>query len=402
MLIPRPLYLDKIISRLNRDMIIILIGQRRVGKSFMLRLLHEWILKSRPDANVVYINKELQAYSHITDAASLYSHADRSFGANGENYLLIDELQDIKDYENALRSLQAERRCQIVATGSNAYLFSSQLSTRLAGRYVEIPVYSLDYREFLKFHDLDDSDESMLAYLRVGGLPGLSHFDISDEGQVNDYLQGVYNTVMMRDVVSRENIRNTLFLENLSRYVADNTGKLISSNNIASYTKSQGDPVSGPLVSAYLRYLRNALIIRQVPRFDIRGKHIFEQNFKYYFSDHGLRNFLCGFNLRGSIEKVIENAIYHHLKTLGYRITVGVLRAAEIDFVATKGEKRIYVQATYLLASEETVKREFGNLAAIPDNYPKYVVSMDPVGGGIPDYPGVEHLRLRDFLKSEI
>lgn len=311
-------------------------------------------------------------------------------------------MQDIENYENALRSLHAEDRCQIVATGSNAYIFSSELSTRLSGRYIEIPVHSLSYTEFLRFHNLEDSDSSLNDYLCVGGLPGLCHFDIGDESQVRDYLQGVYNTIMMRDVIAREEIRNIRFIENLSSFIADNTGKLISVRNISNTMKSQGESISGSITSTYLRYLCGALIISPVARYDVHGKRLFEQNFKYYFADHGLRNLLCGFNLRGSIEKIIENVIWNHLTIQGFSVYVGILRNGEIDFVATRGDRTVYIQATYLLGSDETIRREFGNLQAINDNYPKYVVSMDPVGGDQPEYPGIRHVRLRDFLKTEL
>jgi predicted AAA+ superfamily ATPase len=397
----RPLYLDHIISLLNRGMMIILIGQRRVGKSFMLRQLKDWLANERPQANIVYISKELYAFNEIVTADDLYRHVDRLLPTGGDNYLLIDEVQDITNYENALRSLQAEERCQIVATGSNAYIFSSELSTRLAGRYIEIPIYSLTYQEFLRFHRRDNNEQSLLDYLRVGGLPGLCHYDITDESQVRDYLQGVYNTIMLRDVIAREEIRNVTFIENLAAFVADNIGKIISSRNIANVMTSQGSKVTDILTTTYLKYMCNAFIITAMPRYDIHGKKLFEQVFKYYFADHGLRNLLCGFNLRGSIEKVIENVVYHHLLTQGFRVCVGVLRQTEIDFVATRGGQTLYIQATYLLASPETVEREFGNLMAIADNYPKYVVSMDPVGGELPEYPGIKHLNLRDFLTTD-
>ncbi|MDE6269228.1 MAG: ATP-binding protein, partial [Muribaculaceae bacterium] len=286
--------------------------------------------------------------------------------------------------------------------GSNAYIFSSELSTRLAGRYIEIPIYGLSYREFLEFHGLSDSDESLYDYLRVGGLPGLRLYEIKNEIQVRDYLQGVYNTIMMRDVIAREKIRNVPFIENLARFIADNDGKLISTNSIVKFMKSQGEKISDPLTSTYISYLCKALIINQVVRFDIHGKKLFELIFKYYFADHGLRNYLCGFNLRGSIEKIMENVVYLHLLSQGFNVNVGILRAGEIDFVAQKGDKIIYVQVVYLLASDETVRREFGNLAGIKDNYPKYVVSMDPVFGGIAEYPGILHVHLRKFLTTDL
>lgn len=401
-IIVRKKYLSRIISHLNRGMMIILVGQRRVGKSYMLRQLRNWLEENRPEATVVYVNKELIGFSHITTAAELYQLVAPQFTPEGDNYLLIDEVQDIEDYENALRSLHAEDRCQIIATGSNAYIFSSELSTRLAGRYIEIPIYGLSYTEFLEFHGLDDSDDSLTDYLRVGGLPGLRLYDIKDEIHVRDYLQGVYNTIMMRDVVTREKIRNVPFIENLSRFIADNDGKLISTGSIVKFMKSQGEKISDTVTSAYISYLCKALIITSVARYDIHGKKLFEMIFKYYFADHGLRNYLCGFNLRNSIEKIMENVVYLHLLSQGYMVNVGILRAGEVDFVAVKGDATIYVQVTYLLASQETVDREFGNLAAINDNYPKYVVSMDPVAGELMQYPGILHLRLRDFLKTDI
>jgi hypothetical protein len=400
--INRPIYLNHIISLLDRGTMIILVGQRRVGKSFMLRQIQEWLTANVESANVLYISKELYAFSDITNATELYNYVIEHLPTKGRNYLLIDEVQDIKDYENALRSLQAEDRCQIIATGSNAYIFSSELSTRLAGRYVEIPIYSLTYREFLQFHKMEDTDKSLLAYLKIGGLPGLCHYDINDEIQVHDYLQAVYNTVMLRDVVSREEIRNITFIENLARFIADTTGKLVSVRNIANTMASQGTKVSDVLTATYLKYLCNAYIITAVQRYDIHGKKLFEQNNKYYFADHGLRNLLCGFNVRGSIEKIIESVIYLHLVAQGFNVTVGILRSAEIDFVANRGNQTIYIQATYLLGSAETIKREFGNMQTIQDNFPKYVVSMDPVSGELAEYPGIHHLHLREFLNTDL
>ncbi len=401
-LISRPIYLNHIISLLDRGTMIILVGQRRVGKSFMLKQVHEWLSTNVEGANVLYISKELYAFSDITNSDELYNYVNKHLPVHGRNYLLIDEVQDIRDYENALRSLQAEERCQIIATGSNAYIFSSELSTRLAGRYVEIPIYSLTYSEFLQFHKLKDTDKSLQSYLKVGGLPGLCLYEIDDEIQVHDYLQAVYNTVMLRDVVSREEIRNVTFIENLAHYIADTTGKLVSIRNIANAMVSQGSKVSDVMTSTYLKYLCNAYIVSAVQRYDIHGKKLFEQNNKYYFADHGLRNLLCGFNVRGSIEKIIENVIYLHLLAQGFKVTVGIFRSTEIDFVAKRGDKTIYIQATYLLGSEETIKREFGNLQAIKDNFPKYVISMDPVGGDLPQYPGIRHMHLREFLKKEL
>lgn len=400
-LFPRPQYVEKIAGLINRGMMLILVGQRRVGKSKVLELFKDWLSENRPEANVIYINKELQEFRDIVTAEHLYDYVIERLPEGGENYLLIDEVQDIENYENALRSFHAANRCQVIATGSNAYIFSSELGTRLSGRYIEIKIYNLSYLEFLRFHGLEDSDEALMHYLRMGGLPGLCVFKPEEKSQINDYFEGVYNTILVKDIVSREKVRNVAQLENIIRFVADNIGKPLSIANIVRYMTSKGEKISAETVSCYLKYLNDAFLAIPVKRFDIHGKVLLESNNKHYFSDHGIRNYLCGADIRGSIEKIMENVVWNHLRRQGFEVTVGLLRAGEIDFVATKADKRIYVQVTYLLASEETVQREFGNLAAIKDNYPKFVVSMDPMGGGFSEYPGIRHVRLRDFLKMD-
>lgn len=390
-LIARPQYIEKLAGLINRGMMLILVGQRRVGKSKVLELFRDWLKANRSEANVVYINKELQEFSDIATAKQLYDYAIARLPEGAENYLLIDEIQDVANYENALRSLHAEARCQVIATGSNAYIFSSELGTHLSGRYIEIKVYNLSYVEFLQFHNMEDSDEALMQYLRIGGLPGLHAFKPEEHSQINDYFEGVYNTILVKDIVRREKIRNVTQLENVVRFVADNVGKPTSISNIARYMTSKGEKISEETVSNYLKYLRDAFLAIPIERFDIHGKLLLESNNKHYFSDHGIRNYLCGFNIRGSIEKIMENVVWNHLRRQGFEVKVGILRAGEIDFVATKAERRIYIQVAYLLASDETVRREFGNLAAIKDNYPKYVVSLDPVGGEFSDYPGIGH-----------
>lgn len=401
-LIPRPHYIEKIAGLINRGMMLILIGQRRVGKSKVLELFHDWLKDNRPEANVVYINKELQEFRDIVTADQLYDYATERLPKGSENYLLIDEVQDIEHYENALRSLHAENRCQVIATGNNAYIFSSELGTYLSGRYIEIKVYNLSYIEFLRFHNMEDSNDALMHYLRIGGLPGLMAFQPEEQSQISDYFEGVYSTILVKDIVRREKVRNVTQLENIVRFVADNIGKPISTTNIIKYIISKGEKISDETISNYLKYLKDAFLAIPVNRFDIHGKLLLESNNKLYFSDHGIRNYLCGFNILGSIEKIMENVVWNHLRRLGFNVTVGILRAGEIDFVATRTDKRIYIQVTYLLASEDTVKREFGNLAAIKDNYPKYVVSMDPVSGEFNEYPGIKHINLRDFLKTDL
>lgn len=402
-LINRPLYMDHIISLLNRGMMLFLVGQRRVGKSYLLLLLKEWLGKEKAGANIIYIDKERIGNTGINTADELYELAAEKLPLGAENYLLIDEVQDIPTYENALRRLYSEEICQIVATGSNADIFSSQLGTRLSGRYIEIPIYSLTYLEFLEFHRLEDNDTSLLKYLSVGGLPGLSLFDIDDNRHIRDYLFGVFNTIMMKGVIERHKVRNIPFMNNLCRFIADNIGKIVSVKNIANFLKSREgkDAASDVTTSSYLNQLSAALLLMPVFRYEIHGKQLLEQNYKYYFSDHGLRNLLCDFNVRGSIEKIMENVVWLHLVAHGFVVRVGQLRTGEIDFVASKGSKKIYVQVTYIMRSEETEAREFGNLRMIKDNYAKYLVSMEPVVGEHNDYPGIIHIHLRDFLKLQ-
>lgn len=401
-LFPRPQYTEKIAGLINRGMILILVGQRRVGKSKVLELFRDWLKRNRPEANVVYVNKEYQEFRDILTAEQLYDYAAVRLPEGADNYLLIDEVQEIENYENALRSFHAENRCQVIATGSNAYMFSSELGTRLSGRYIEIKIYNLSYLEFLRFHNMEDSDTALMHYLIIGGLPGLLAFKPEEKSQINDYLEGVYNTILVKDIVSREKVRNVTQLENIIRFVADNIGKPISVANIVRYMTSKGEKISDETASNYLKYLRDAFLAIPVRRFDIHGKMLLESNNKHYFSDHGIRNYICGSDIRGSIEKIMENVVWNHLRRQGFEVSVGILRAGEIDFVATKSDKRIYVQVTYLLASDDTIKREFGNLAAIKDNYPKFVVSMDPVSGGFSDYPGIKHVNLREFLKTNL
>lgn len=401
-LLPRPQYTEKIADLINRGMMLILVGQRRVGKSKVLELFKNWLNQNRPKANIVYINKEYQEFRNIATAEQLYDYAVDRLPEDGENYLLIDEVQDIENYENALRSFHAENRCQVIATGSNAYIFSSELGTRLFGRYIEIKIYNLSYLEFLRFHNMEDSDQALIHYLIMGGLPGLRTFKPDEKSQINDYLEGVYNTILVKDIVSREKVRNITQLENIIRFVADNIGKPISVTNIVRYMTSKNEKISDETVSNYLKYLHDAFLAIPIKRFDIHGKMLLEPNNKFYFSDHGIRNYLCGSDFRGSIEKIMENVVWNQLRRQGFEVSIGLLRAGEIDFVATKADKRIYVQVAYLLASDDTIKREFGNLAAIKDNYPKFVVSLDPICGGFSEYPGIEHVNLRDFLKMDL
>ena len=381
-------------------MIIALTGQRRVGKSYIIRTLVSEIEERNPEANIVYINKEKTKYDNIRNAGDLLRYLEGKLIEGCDNYLFIDEVQDIDGFENILRSLNADEECQIVVTGSNAKMLSSELSTYLGGRYIEIHIQSLSYREFLTFHNLVDSDESLQKFLLFGGLPHLYRLGLENEDMIWEYIHNIYNTIVLKDVVQREGLRNVTLFENLMSYTSDNAGQLISATSLSKYLKSQRVDMTPLTAINYLKAASNAFIINKVPRYDIHGKRLLETNDKYYFEDIGLRNMIAGTNRSGDIEKVIENVVYLHLKNLGYKISVGTLSNGEIDFVAEKGGSPVYLQVAYLLADVSTMEREFGNLLKIQDNYPKYVISMNPMLRPT-DYEGVKHLTLRQFLLSD-
>lgn len=398
--IVRQSYLDKIEKYLGKDTIIILTGQRRVGKSYLLRLFHE---KVREDAqsNVIFIDKEKHEFDAIRTYQDLNAYIDERRDKSQKNYILIDEIQEIEAFEKSVRSYYEEPDVEIIITGSNSSMLSSDLSNRIGGRYKEIYVQALSYEEFMEFHQLQDHDDTLAKYIQFGGLPGLIKTGL-DEQDVREYQMDVYHTVLLKDVIMRNKIRNVPFLENLVRFLADNAGKLISANSVAKYMKSQGESITSNIIINYIKFLCDAYMIHKVNRYDIHGKRLFESNDKFYFEDNGIRNALVGGSREGDMEKVIENIVYHHLIRLGYDVKVGQLQAGEIDFVCTKPEgQRVYVQASYIIADESTRKREFGNLNAIKDNYPKYVISMTPLVTQTDEH-GITHLHLRKFLMDGI
>ena len=394
--IERPIYLDRIMPYVQKDIIKILVGQRRVGKSYLLFQLMDKIAKLDPECQQIYINKELHEFSDIRNAEDLLAYIEAHRLPERRLSLFLDELQDIDQFETALRSLQAEGDVDIYGTGSNAKLLSGELATYLSGRYIEIKVYGLTYNEFLTFHGLEKGLESLQHYLRFGGLPYLKHLPL-DDMVIFDYLINVTDAILLKDIVSRYDIRNVSFLQRLVRFLADNVGSLVTARKISNYLKSQQIKISHNLVLDYLSYLSNALLVLPARRFDIKGKKIFEIGEKYYFEDLGIRHALVGFRTT-DINKILENVIFTHLKTAGYEVTVGQIGKCEIDFLCEKREERLYIQAAYMIPDDKVRNREFGNLLAIPDNFPKKVVSMDPVAGG--SYKGIDHIHLKEFLLS--
>ena len=391
-------YLDKIEQAFGKDIIIVLIGQRRIGKSYLLRQLKEEKAKDSSN-NIIFVDKEKKEFDDIRNYRDLNAFIDEHRVEGKRNYILVDEIQDIEEFERSVRSYREEPDIEIVITGSNSLMLSSELTTLIGGRYKEIYVHALSYDEFLTFQQLPDNDESLAKYINLGGLPGLRKTGL-DENYVREYQQDVLNTVLLKDVIMRNNIRNPVFLENLMRFLADNAGKIISANSISKYMRGQGQNITSTAIINYIQALCETYVIHKVNRYDIHGKRLFETNDKYYFEDNGIRNCLGGGNREGDIEKVMENVVYNHLVRLGYEVTVGQLQASEIDFVCSKptGE-RVYVQVAYIIADAATREREFGNLRAINDNYPKYVISMTPLVTRSND-DGIIHLNLRKFLKE--
>lgn len=398
-LISRKYYADKVDSWLGKGQIIVLVGQRRIGKSFVLKdfmLRHE----VKTDTNIIYIDKEKKDFDFIKNYTDLNDYIDKNYAKGKHNFILIDEIQDIEEWERSVRSYRSEDNTDIIITGSHARMLSSDLSTLLSGRCQEIHVHGLSYSEFLTFHELEDNDDSLKKYLNYGGLPGLRQIGIDNEEHVHDYLQGVLNTVVLKDIIERHNIRNVAFLNKLLQYLADNTGKPTSANNIRNHMKKIGTTVSTNVVVDYSSYFEEAYLVKCVQRYDIHGKKILETNGKYYFEDIGIRNLLSGLNRREKdIEKVLENVVYQHLTQLDFDVRIGQLQAGEVDFVCTKNDIKVYVQVCYLIATEETTEREFGTLSKINDNYPKYVISLSPLVTRS-NHDGIIHLGLREFLKN--
>lgn len=394
--ISRPYYAEKIDSWLGKEQVIVLVGQRRVGKSYVMK---DFIARHEheADSNIIYIDKEKRSFRFISTCDELDAYIDARLLPDKHNYILIDEIQDIVGWEKSIRSYRTEDNVDILITGSNSKMLSGELGTLLGGRYEQILIQSLTYVEFLRFHNLDDNDESLWKYLNYGGLPGLSVVGVNDEDKVWEYLSGIYNTVMLKDVIERHDIRNIPFLHNLISFIADTIGKLNSANNIAKYMKSLGIDVSTNAVINYMSYFADSFLTALVGRYDIHGKKLLETSGKTYFGDVGLRNFIAGGERHADIEKVMENVVYHHLIHLGYTVTVGQLRAGEIDFVCTRPNRRLYVQVAWIIDSEETAKREFGALRSINDAYPKYVISATPLLHSA-NYEGIIHIHLRKFL----
>ena len=391
----RELYIKRILPFIDTQIIKVIVGQRRVGKSYMLYHVIDEILSKDADADILYINKELYEFDGIKTYSDLIQYVRQERNSKKEKcYLFIDEIQDIEFFEKALRTFFAEGYFDIYCTGSNANLLSGELATYLSGRYIELKVYGLSYEEFLQFHKLDDSDDSFSKFYKFGGLPYLINLPFQEE-IVSEYLKGIYNTIVLKDIVDRYNIRQVRQLEDLILYLADIVGSLFSANKISNFLKSQRVNIQPKNILQYLNFLASAFLVQRIRIADIHGKKILRIGEKYYFEDLGIRNAIRPFQAN-DIGRILENIVCQHLLINGYTVSVGRVADKEIDFVAEKRGERMYVQVATTLLEEQTKKREFGNLQAITDNYPKLVVTLDALEGV--SYQGIRQLPIRKFL----
>lgn len=388
----RDTYLKKIEPYIGKEIIKVLTGQRRVGKTILLKQIQNLVHQLDKEANTVYINKEQNEFKQIKNADDLFKYIESKLKPKQSNYVFIDEIQEIEEFEIALRQLLV-KGVDIYCTGSNANMLSGDLATHLSGRYIEFHINSLSYTEFIQVHKLTNNNDTLNKYIRYGGLPYLVHLTLSDE-IVYGYLKSIYNTIILKDIVKRYSIRDVDFLDRLVEYLSDNLGSYVSSNKISDFLKSQRVHLSVNTVMNYLKYLNNSFFINKVERIDIIGKKRFEINDKYFFTDLGLKHSIIPFT-GAQIGSVFENLVYNQLIYEDYKVFIGKHQDREIDFVAQKGNVTKYIQVAYQLPDEKVREREFGNLLKIEDNYEKMVVSADEF---TTDYKGIKHIHIREFL----
>ena len=401
-MIKREMYMKRIRPFIGTDLIKVMTGIRRCGKSVMLELIKEELLESGISHNqCISINLENLNFSHLQTAKALHDEiTKRAAEINGKAYLFLDEIQEVKDWEKCINSLRVSLDCDIYITGSNAKLLSSELSTYLGGRYVEFIIYPFSFAEFLELYHSISPDipfqECFQKYLSFGGMPYLANIRYEDAPS-KLYLNDLYNSVQLKDIVKRNKIRDIDLLERIIAYVIANIGTTFSATSLSKFLKSEKRTVAPETILNYIKYCCDAYLFYQVKREDLQGKQILSSNEKYYIADHGIREAVFGGNMR-DINLVLENIVYLELLRREYKVTVGRTGDKEIDFVCEKQGEKLYVQVAYLLASDETVQREFGVYDRIRDNYPKYVVSLDEFNMS---RNGIKHLNIRDFLLEE-
>lgn len=401
-MIKREKYIQKIRPFINKDLIKVLTGMRRSGKSVMLDLIKEELLSSEVDpSQFISINFENMNNTHLCDAVSLHNEIIKlSASIKGKTYLFFDEIQEVKNWEKCINSLRIELDCDIYITGSNANLLSSELATYLAGRYVEFVIYPFSFSEFIELyntiHPGTTNQQLFNEYLMYGGMPYLANLNYNKEA-ANRYLLDLFNSVELKDIVKRNKIRDIDILERILAFVTKNIGTTFSATSISKYLKNEGRSISPETILNYIKACVNAYLFYPVKRMDLRGKKVLTVNEKYYIADHGIREAVYGGN-QTDIQLVLENIVYMELLRRGYTIHIGKIDNKEIDFICEKQNNKIYIQVTYLLASQETIDREFKVYDTIKDNYPKYVLSLDPFNMS---QNGIIHHNIIDFLLEE-
>ncbi len=401
-MISRPVYLELLKKLINKPQIKIITGIRRSGKSTVLRLLQKVLLQSGvKESQIVSMNYESFSLSDYTTAEKFYVFVAERIRKDQKMYLLLDEIQEVEGWEKAVNSFMVDFDVDIYLTGSNSHLLSSELATFLAGRYVEVPVYTLSYREFLDFRSFyfpswDSADKSFISYLRMGGFPVI-HTVNYEEDTAWKVVRDIYSSVILRDTVQRYKIRDVELLERVILYAFDNIGNTFSGKNVADYFKNQQRKIDINTIYNYLHALTGAFILYRVPRYDIKGKEILKTQEKFYASDVSLVYATMGYRDR-MISGILENIVFLEMKRRGYQVFIGKLDNKEIDFIAEKNGIKIYVQIAYKLENNSTVEREFAPLLAVSDHYPKYVVTMDDVWKD--NIEGVKHMPINDFLLS--
>lgn len=382
-MVKRDLYLNKILGFLDKPLIKVITGMRRSGKSMLLILLSEYLLnKGISQDNIIYFNFESIQHADIRDYMDLYNLIKTKFqNINGRIYILLDEIQEIIGWERAVNSFLTDFDCDVYITGSNANLLSSELATHIAGRYVEINVYPLSFKEYLDFTKINpdetelNTDTHFSNFLRFGGLPGIHRMNW-ESNLIYQYLSDIYSSVLLKNVISRNNIRDTELLRKIVLFLMNNIGNTFSAKAISDFLKSQGRKLSTETVYNYLQALENAILIYKVTRYDIKGKRILETQEKYFLSDLGMRHAILGYR-DNDISGVLENVVYLELRRRGYTVNIGKQKSREVDFIATRRDEKIYLQVCYLLSDKAVTDREFAPLIAIDDNYEKVVLSMD-------------------------
>ena len=401
-MIKREIYMQRIRPFINTDLIKVFTGIRRAGKSVMLELVKNELKESGiGEENFLCINFEQFSNSQYLDVQSLYKKiVDFQKNTKGKIYLFFDEIQEVDGWEKCINSCRIDFDCDIYITGSNAKLLSGELATYLAGRYVEFVIYPFSFAEFFEMNLLKnpnvDKTTCFMQFLKTGGMPFLSNFP-DDDSAKSQYLIDIYNSVVLKDVVKRNNIRDVDTLERIVAYAFSNIGHIFSATSLSKYFKSENRKISHDTILNYLKFCSDAFLFYKINRYDLEGKKIVTVNEKYYCADHGLREALFGKNIQ-NIDQVLENIVCLELLRRNYKVYVGKKGDLEIDFIAEKQGKKIYIQVAYLLANEETIKREFSVYNSVKDSYPKYVVSMDDL-----DFSqnGIIHKNIKDFLLME-